>query len=53
MSGDSGAGGKKGGKEVAAASLAGGAAGALRQLANSDVVKSQLAELGVLEVTVR
>jgi hypothetical protein len=46
-------GGARKGPRGAAAELARGAAGALRQLANSDAVKSQLAELGVLESIVR
>ncbi|KAI8467114.1 MAG: hypothetical protein J3K34DRAFT_524021 [Monoraphidium minutum] len=37
----------------AAVELARGAAGALRQLANSDAVKSQLAELGALDAIMR
>jgi hypothetical protein len=51
---DSGAanGGGRGTRD-ATAELARGAAGALRQLANSDAVKSQLAELGALESIVR
>jgi hypothetical protein len=42
-----------GGVRGAAADLARGAAGALRQLANSDAVKSQLAEAGALEAIMR
>ena len=46
-----GAGGAAAGRD-AAVELARGAAGALRQLANSDAVKSQLAELGALEAII-